>query len=121
MTGIEQPAYLGVERSIGGKRWRLRAGDDRVALQMAHVPRARAVAAAAVEQRDGVAPAQGGLCQMAADELAAAEHENVHLGGPRHDRQLDPRGMTAPAMEGPPGRSTGRDGREGVGVRPRER
>jgi single-stranded-DNA-specific exonuclease len=28
-------AFLGIERSVGGKRWTLRAGDERIALQMA--------------------------------------------------------------------------------------
>jgi single-stranded-DNA-specific exonuclease len=35
MGATRQEAYLGVERSFGGKRWLLRGGDERAALQMA--------------------------------------------------------------------------------------
>jgi single-stranded-DNA-specific exonuclease len=35
MGAIPQDAFLGVERSVGGKRWLLRAGEERAALQMA--------------------------------------------------------------------------------------
>src|SRR5512134_3397719 len=35
MADAPQDAFLGVERSVGGKRWLLRAGDERAALRMA--------------------------------------------------------------------------------------
>ncbi len=35
MGDAPQDAFLGVERSVGGKRWLLRAGDERATLQMA--------------------------------------------------------------------------------------